>query len=204
MRARMALSLSGAPVKIREVVLRDKPAEMLEASPKGTVPVLVLNNGEIIDESAAIMQWALHQNPDNDLGIRIKSRVRDRLLEISDGSFKAALDRYKYANRYTDENIDPVEQREICAKFLRELNSLIFDNGGQIMGPTASFADIAIFPFVRQFANTDREWFDAQDWSGLHEWLAGHLSSTLFQSIMKKYSQWQPGGLEPALPLVTA
>lgn len=202
MRARMALAVSGVPIKIREVVLRDKPAEMLAVSPKGTVPVLVLNDGTVIDESMGIIFWALHQSTDNDFGIHMKSRVRDRLLEINDGAFKAALDRYKYPNRYEQEGIDREKQRALGSEFLAELDVRL-EKSKQLMGEHTSFADFAIFPFVRQFANTDRDWFDAQPWPHLHRWLAEHLESELFLAVMKKYPQWRPGDFEPELPLAT-
>ena len=195
MRARLALMATGQLVRLREVVLRDKPAEMLEASPKGTVPVLVLEDGTVIDESIDVMKWSL--DTADPLGWKEADvDTSKRLIERNDGPFKKALDRYKYPNRYEDEGVDKFEQRAIGAETLADLDQRIGENGGQLLGPKPSFADYAIFPFIRQFANTDRVWFDAQPLPHLQRWLAGHLESELFGSIMKKYPQWKTGDTE--------
>ncbi len=196
MRARLALYISGTHCKLREVVLRDKPAAMLKASPKGTVPVLVLSDGTVIDESLEVMAWALGRaDPEGWLAPAQSdlSAMHDLIVE-ADGPFKQALDRYKYPNRY--ENVDPLEQRALGDTFLQKLNTRLTDHS-QLFGDRISLADAAIFPFVRQFANTDREWFDAQPIPHLQAWLEGHLESGLFQAIMKKYKQWKPGDEEP-------
>lgn len=195
MRARLALMGTGQQVRLREVVLRDKPAEMLEASPKGTVPVLVLEDGTVIDESIDVMKWALGRA--DPLGWKEADvETSKRLIEHNDGPFKKALDRYKYPNRYEDEGVDKTQQRAIGAETLADLDKRIGENGGQLLGPKPSFADYAIFPFIRQFANTDRDWFDSQPLPHLQRWLAGHLESELFASIMKKYPQWKTGDEE--------
>ena len=195
MRARLALMASGQRVRLREVVLRDKPAEMLEASPKGTVPVLVLEDGTVIDESIDVMKWALDRA--DPLGWKAADiDTSKQLIERNDGPFKAALDRYKYPNRYEDEGVDKFDQRSIGAEILADLDKRIGENGEQLLGSKPSFADFAIFPFIRQFANTDREWFDDQPLPHLQRWLARHLESDLFASIMKKYPQWKPGDAE--------
>lgn len=195
----MALAMSGVDISIREVVLRDKPAAMLEASPKGTVPVVVTTDGNVLEESLNIMRWALAQNdPENWLSA--PAGDISALVARNDGPFKAALDRYKYGNRYAAEDIDVMEQRAIGAETLQALNTQLEAIGGQLLGPQRSFADVAIFPFIRQFANTDRNWFDSQPLPQLQAWLAGHLDSDLFKTIMKKYPQWQPGDAEPKLP----
>ena len=191
MRARMALMASGTKVRLREVVLRDKPAEMLEASPKGTVPVLVLEDGTIIDESLDVMNWALDQNDPGDW----KTDAADALISEADGPFKNALDRYKYPNRYEDEGVDKLEQRSKGREFLAKLNDILAEHD-QLLGDQITRADIAIFPFVRQFANTDRTGFDAEPLPHLQRWLAGHLESELFLSVMKKYPQWKTGDAE--------
>ena len=191
MRARMALMASGQAVRLREVVLRDKPVEMLEASPKGTVPVLVLEDGTVIDESIDVMKWALEQNdPDNWL-----SADGEALIAEADGPFKKALDRYKYPNRYENEGVDRLEQRAKGREFLAKLDGIL-ETQTYLLGETITKADIAIFPFVRQFANTDRDWFDAQSLPHLQRWLTGHLESDLFLSVMKKYPQWKTGDEE--------
>ncbi|MEH6489497.1 glutathione S-transferase [Hyphomonas oceanitis] len=196
MRARLALAISGLDIRIREVVLRDKPAAMLAASPKGTVPVLVLPHGTVIDESLDVMKWALAQNdPENWRGV--DSAETDALIAKSDGPFKHALDRYKYPNRY--DGVDPEDQRADGLAILAEWNARIASSGGQLLGAKRSLADMALFPFVRQFAATDREWFAAQSLPALQDWLAGHLASPLFKSIMTKHAQWQPGAEEPLL-----
>ncbi len=184
MRARMALTVSATEVETREVVLRDKPEAMLEASPKGTVPVLVLQDGTVIDESVDVMRWALAENdPENWLAGDDRA-----LIETNDGPFKHHLDRYKYSTRH---DTDPEEHRTAGGEFLQVLEDRL-QNGTQLGGDTSGMTDIAIFPFVRQFANTDRTWFDAQPLPKLQAWLKGWLESELFKSIMVKRDQWQP------------
>ncbi len=192
MRARMALMASGQTVRLREVVLRDKPAEMLEASPKGTVPVLILEDGTVIDESLDVMAWALSQN---DPGGWLTADG-EALIAEADGPFKKALDRYKYPNRYEDEGVDKLEQRAKGREFLAKLDGILKDQT-YLLGDAITKADIAIFPFVRQFANTDRAWFDAEPLPHLQRWLAGHLESELFLSVMTKFPQWKTGDAEP-------
>ncbi len=196
MRARLALAISGAEIRIREVVLRDKPAEMLAASPKGTVPVLVLPDGRIIDESLDIMHWALALNdPENWLGADAVETAA--LIALCDGPLKQALDRYKYPNRY--DGVDPLAQRAAGLDILRTWDTRITPSGTHLLAPHRTLADMAIFPFVRQFAATDRAWFAEQDLPALKPWLENHLASPLFKSIMTKHAQWQPGAEEPLL-----
>lgn len=188
----MALRTSGATVRLREVVLRDKPEEMIEVSPKATVPVLVLEDGTVLEESLDIMLWALDtHDPDN--WLEHKPKAMD-LVQQTEAEFKFHLDRYKYPNRYDD--VDPLEHRAAGLRFLEKLDQEISEND-QILGPTPGIADFAIFPFVRQFANTDRNWFDAQNLPALMPWLQGHISSDLFLSVMTKYPQWKAGEDEP-------
>ena len=196
MRARMALLVSGTPVRLREVVLRDKPGEMIAASPKATVPVLVLPDGQVIDESLAIMHWALKRNdPENWLQDNTAEKV---LIAKVDGPFKDHLDRYKYPTRY--ENVDALEHRAAGLVFLEKLDALLQDSG-QLMGAKPTLADHAIFPFVRQFANNDRAWFDQLPLPALQQWLSDHLASPLFATAMQKYPQWQSGDVEPVFSL---
>jgi len=200
MRARLALSAARVDVRVREVVLRDKPTEMLAASPKGTVPVLVLESGEVIDESLDVMRWALAQN-DPQGWLSADAAETDALIAQNDGPFKGALDRYKYPNRYEAEGADPLENRAAGLEILRGLSDRIAANGGQLFGPAPTLADMAIFPFVRQFAHTDADWWDAATPEPVKTWLAGHKQSALFRTIMAKFPQWAPGDAEPALPV---
>ncbi|QTD54769.1 glutathione S-transferase [Parasphingorhabdus cellanae] len=192
MRARMALLISETPVRLREVVLRDKPEEMIAASPKATVPVLVLHDDSVIDESLAIMHWALAGH-DPDGWLEQEEAGREWIAE-TDGEFKTNLDRYKYPTRYED--VDPMAHRSAGLRFLEKLDAQLSEKG-QLLRDKPSLADHAIFPFVRQFANNDRAWFDAQALPALQAWLAGHLQSDLFLTAMKKYPQWKTGDPEP-------
>lgn len=186
MRARMAIAVSGLRVELREVVLRDKPAEMLEVSPKATVPVLLLSDGRLCEESLDIMRWALAQNdPEHWL-----AHIDDDLIAVNDGPFKQALDRYKYPHRYELE--DGVGFRDSALPHLDDMNSRL-SRTPFIGGQTRGFTDIALFPFVRQFAATDQAWFDAQPLPALQNWLLGLLQSDLFTRIMVRYPQWKTG-----------
>ncbi len=188
MRARMAILASGIKVELREILLRDKPEAMIAASPKATVPVLVLQDGGVIDESLDVMLWALGQNdPENWL-----NEAAMPLIEHNDGPFKSALDRYKYPNRYEGEAISADQQREVCAATFEDYETAL-SRSKYLLGDTESIADNAIFPFVRQCANVDRAWFDGQPWPHLQAWLSGFLNSPRFESIMRKYAPWKPG-----------
>jgi glutathione S-transferase len=185
MRARMALAVSGVAVELREVVLREKPAEMLIASPKGTVPVLVLGN-RVIDQSLDVMRWALTQNdPENWL-----EGANQSLIQMIDGPFKTALDRYKYPNRHGID--DRALPRDDGMTSLAKLNAQLVETAW-LSGGTRGLADIAIFPFVRQFAATDPDWFAAQDMASLQAWLDALDKSALFVAVMDKYPQWKAG-----------
>lgn len=186
MRGRLAIAISGVEVEHREILLRDKPDAMLKASPKGTVPVVVPPDGPVIEESLDVMDWALGQNdPEN---WRAPGAAMRDLIARNDGPFKHNLDRYKYANRYDD--VDALEHRAEGLEFLIDLNARL-DGSAQLFGDARTMADMAIFPFVRQFANTDRDWFDALDLAHLQAWLAGHLASPLFKSVMVKHPLWE-------------
>lgn len=200
MRARLALAVSGQQCTLREIVLRDKPAEMIALSPKASVPVLHLTDGGVLDESLDIMLWALGRHDPAGWLVPQHGTVSEMtaLITENDGAFKDHLDRYKYAVRYEDE-IDPLHHRDEGMRFLMDLNARQA-SGGQLFGGRAALADIAIFPFVRQFANTDRNWFDAQPLPYLQAWLAGHLNSALFNGIMKKWPVWTPGDDETLFP----
>lgn len=185
MRARLALAASETDVEHREVLLRDKPAEMLAASPKGTVPVLVLPDGQVVEESLDIMRWALARNDPR--GWLAPGDAMFELVAINDGPFKQALDRYKYPNRYEGE--DALENRGRGLEILTGLEARLAGSAF-LCGEAMSLADAAIFPFVRQFAHTDRMWFAEQNLPHLQAWLAAHLASPIFAAVMKKYPVW--------------
>ncbi len=184
-RARSAVVASGIAVELREIVLRDKPAAMLAASPKGTVPVLVLPDGRVIDQSLAIMHWALATA--DPLGW-LAGEDTD-LIATNDGTFKHHLDRYKYADRH---GTDPLEHRAAATAILADLDTRLAATG-HLAGPRVTLTDIAILPFVRQFAQTDRAWFDTLPLPALHDWLGRYLASPLFAAVMPKFAPWQPG-----------
>ncbi len=199
MRARLAVLASGVRCELREIVLRDKAPEFLGASPKGTVPVVVTPDGRVIEESLDVMHWALAQNdPEDWLGAGPSSGDEmEALIAECDGPFKKALDRYKYATRY--EGADPLAERAKAQTFLRKLDGRL---AGQpyLTGSKISLADMAIVPFVRQFANVDRAWFDAQPWPHLIGWLEAFLASGRFEAIFKKYPKWQAGDAPTVFP----
>ncbi|WP_460410550.1 MULTISPECIES: glutathione S-transferase [unclassified Pseudomonas] len=181
MRARMALRYSNVPVEIVEVSLKAKPAAMLAISPKGTVPVLDAG-GQVIDESLEIMRWALAQNDPQDWLLDGDSRIAE-LIEANDQGFKVHLNRYKYAERYPEQ---PMEiYRAEGALYLQRLEELL-EGREYLLGDHPSLADIALLPFVRQFAHVDREWFAQTPYVRLQVWLLRFLESELFTSIMKK------------------
>lgn len=189
MRGRMGLWIAGITVELREVKLANKPPELIEASPKATVPVLVLDSGEVIDESIAVARWALSQNdPEGWL-----EGDDAELIAEADGPFKHHLDRYKYPNRYEDEEgFGQVDHQAEGLKILQKWDTRLARHG-QMCGPRRTLADIALFPFIRQFANHNRDWFDAQDLPHLHPWLEAHLASDIFKSIMPKFTPWKAG-----------
>jgi glutathione S-transferase len=179
----MAVAVSGLIVELREVVLRDKPSELLAISPKATVPVLVTGDGDVLEESLDIMRWALAQNdPKNWL-----SDIDEDLISANDGPFKQALDRYKYPHRYGLPDGEAFRGEALV--HLQRLNQILLDKP-YLGGGSVSLTDIAIFPFVRQFAATDRLWFDGQPLCGIKKWLDGLVNSTLFETIMQRYPQW--------------
>ena len=197
MRARLALLASGQLCELREVVLRNKPAELLAASPKGTVPVLVLPGGEVIDESLDIMRWALSRHdPAQWLAPPGAScDEMESLIAANDDDFKRRLDRYKYPNRYANESgadaaSFALQHRIEAAHWLAQLDARL--GQGWLLGAQASLADMALLPFVRQFAHTDADWFAAQPWPRLLAWLAAFEASALFSGVMARHAAWQP------------
>ena len=182
MRARMSIVRMNFQVELREVVLRDRPEHMMEISPKGTVPVLLLSDGKVIEESLEIMQYVLDWTLSED---------EKHWVSRNDDEFKYHLDRYKYPNRYED--VDEIEQREAASSYLRDLDAFL----GLKDGLSDALSD-ALFPFVRQFANHDRVWFDSQSWNHVHLWLAQNLDSEEFKTCMGKHKQWVSGN-EPVM-----
>lgn len=184
MRARMALRYAGIAIQLIEISLKDKPAEMLQASPKGTVPVLVtkedtLGNRIIIDESLQIMRWALASNdPDNWL-----ANSADNLIAENDGAFKQALDRYKYAIRFPEKSAS--EHRADGEVFLAKSENLL-NHHHFLTGKSIGLADIAIFPFIRQYAGVDATWWETAPYPKLKAWLKVRIQSELFLSVMQK------------------
>lgn len=193
MRARLAVASSGVEVELREILLRDKAAAFLEASPKGTVPVLV--GEDVIEESIEVMDWALAQSDPE--GLLYGGTAVRELVERCEVEFKGHLDRFKYAVRY--EGVDPGEERKLASVYLRELDGLLVERK-YLFGDRIGFADIGIAPFVRQFANTDRAWFDAQDWVHLRGWLDRFVQSDRFANIMTKYPKWEAGDAVTLFP----
>jgi len=189
MRARLAIAKAGIRVELREVVLRNKPPAMIEASPKATVPVLVLADGRVIEESFDILLWALGTN-DPDDWLHESNADLVEMVTQNDGEFKKNLDGYKYPQRIIGKT------REACrddgARWLAVLDDRL-QSSDYLAGDTPSALDIAVMPFVRQFAHTDMQWFAASPYQALGRWLDGWKNSELFLSVMYKYPQWQTG-----------
>ncbi|HBA09752.1 MAG TPA: glutathione S-transferase [Methylotenera mobilis] len=183
MRARMALMYAGIAIEIREISLRDKPAHLLAVSPKATVPVLVLLGGAVLEQSLDIMHWALQQR-DIDGWLLADSEQTQQLITENDTSFKQALDRYKYAIRFPEQSME--DYRSQGEAFLAKLEQLLVQTNF-LMGEQVSLADIAIFPFIRQFSAVDADWFASTPYVRLKAWLSLLVESELFNSIMGKY-----------------
>jgi glutathione S-transferase len=199
MRARMAIAVSGQACELREVVLRDKPAELLAASPKGTVPVLVDVDGRVVEQSLDIMLWALgRHDPEGWLAPDV-DEMRALIAEC-DGEFKRHLDGYKYSERHAV--VDGLPHREQGALFLSKLEGRLRSTRC-LHGEHVALADIAIVPFVRQFAQVDIAWFAAQPWPKLLAWLAARIDAPVFTRVMDKYPRWsaaQPAVVFPPTP----
>jgi glutathione S-transferase len=189
MRARLAILCSGVNVELREILLRDKPAAFLSTSPTATVPTLRYGT-QVFDESLDIMVWALKQaDPQRLLDMPDEGWS---LIETSDGPFKTALDHTKYAVRYP--TLDAEIERDKAASFLMSLDQRLSSQKA-LFGDRLTISDYAILPFVRQFANIDRDWFDAQPWPNLSAWLTDFTQSDRFARIMAKCTPWSEGDL---------
>ena len=184
MRARMSIVRTQFQVELREVILRDRPEHMMEVSPKGTVPVLLLADGTVIEESLEIMQHVLDWT---------LSEEEQHWISRNDDEFKFHLDRYKYPNRYED--VDEIEQRTLASAYLMDLDRRLANE--PLMSEALSDA---LFPFVRQFANHNRDWFDVQPWANVVEWLTENLESEAFKACMKKHKQWVEGDATIVFP----
>ena len=186
MRARLALLEANQKVEIREILLKEKPVEFLQASPSSTVPCLLIDD-KIIDESLDIMTWALNKNdPGNFLDM---PDLGYNLINENDGPFKLALDKTKYHSRYPDEN--PKSNREKASSFIHKLENIL--EGSFLFGEDPKLADIAVLPFIRQFALVDKIWFDQQPWQKVVVWLNLFLESKRFTDIQQKYVPWKSG-----------
>jgi glutathione S-transferase len=192
MRARLALQVACVEVELRDIALKDKPADMLLASPKGTVPVLVLPNGGVIEQSLDIMLWALQRNDPQGWLPADTAAMHDALTCIAsnDGHFKQALDRYKYPARFALAN--GLAHREQGAITLQTWEDRLTVKPN-LTGVRWGLLDAAIAPFVRQFAHTDKTWFAEQDWPQLQRWLAAFEASPALAAVMEKVPTWNSG-----------
>lgn len=184
MRARLAILVAEIEVELREVVLRAKPAALVAASAKATVPVLVLPDGRVVDQSLDIMVWALETGQRTDW----LADYDAALIERNDGPFKAHLDRYKYADRY---GVDPLEHRTAALDHLRILSERL-DTDPYLSGDHLGLVDIAVMPFVRQFAATDRTFFATLPFAPLQRWLDRLTDTSMFDQAMVRLAPWQP------------
>ena len=189
MRARMVLLHSKIQYEIREIKLSNKPKEMLAISPKGTVPVLILENGDILDESLDVMLWAIEQGNLRNLFNSGKKEILD-LIKINDGEFKDAIDRYKYSSLYPEKPM--IEYRKMGELFLEKIESYLEKNKF-IFGKNISLADLAIFPFIRQFCRVDIDWFNSSLFKKIKEWTLFFEGSENFIDIMRKIKPWTTG-----------
>jgi len=187
MRARLAIRYSNLQVELREVDLKNKPSQMLLASSKATVPVLILSNDTVLDESLDIMLWSLQQNDPHDWLQISQHHEIDRLIQLNDQSFKVDLDHYKYADRFPEQTAS--FYRKQGEKFLMILEHKLTQHK-YLINDNVSLADVALFPFIRQFAYVDIKWFETSEYPNLRSWLTYWLESDLFLSIMCKQACW--------------
>jgi len=186
MRARMTLQYAGIQVEHREIELRNKPTSMLMASPKGTVPVLIVGD-LVLDQSLEIMRWALQKSDPDNWGMTDEGATH-AWIETNDGPFKLLLDQYKYPNRHPNLNQDDVFDAAI-ALMLKPMNDAL-ESSQYLAGNQQSWLDIAIFPFIRQFSMVNPQQFEQVQLPALKNWLTKHLQSELFNAIMAKHPVW--------------
>ncbi|WP_077342194.1 glutathione S-transferase [Pseudocolwellia agarivorans] len=192
MRARIAIFKAKQTVLLRDLVLSNKPPEMIAVSPKGTVPVIVLpnENNRVIEESLDVMLWALHETDPNNLLLRERESALTEMLALIhtfDHEFKTAIEAYKCAKRYKETNV--VECRQACEGFIQTLEQRL-TNSAFLMGPKESLADIALLPFIRQFARIERQWYLQSPYPKVRQWLNSYLQSPMFTKVMAKYPLW--------------
>lgn len=202
MRARMAVYKSGQIVALRDLVLSNKPKEMIAASAKATVPILVLSESKVIDESVDIMLWALSESDPNNM-LRIDQCVQQyneternipqkfdeilSLIYLFDNEFKPSLEAYKCAKRYHEDNVQ--ECREVCETYIDNLEQRLTQHS-YLIDDQESLADIALVPFIRQFAKVERQWYLQSPYSRVRKWLNQYLQSAMFNKVMAKYPLW--------------
>lgn len=189
-RARLAINVGNIKVELREVKLADKPKELIACSPKGTVPVLQLTDGTIIDESKDIMLWALKEKDPNNWLVSgtVEKQETNRLIDINDNEFKQYLDHYKYADRFPDQTMEYYRQQ---GEFFLQLLEKKLNQTKYFISDTISLADMAILPFIRQFAYVDKDWFDQTDYKKLQAWLNYFLNTSIFKKTMEKQPVWE-------------
>ncbi|CAK2399491.1 Glutathione S-transferase [Vibrio crassostreae] len=190
MRGRMGIALSQQKVLLREIVTKDKPSELLASSPKGTVPVLVLPQGTIIEQSIEVMIWALEQNDPQDLLRSSEPELNQEILELiarNDNEFIGHLEKYRASVRYR--NIDTEQRRKACEGFISELESKLAQHE-YLFGDTPSLTDFAVMPFVSQFVRVEKKWFVKSEYQNVGRWLRAHLDSKLYTQVMKQYPLW--------------
>ena len=201
-RARLALAYAGLACELREVSLRNKPQALLDASPKGTVPVLVLQDGQVIEQSLEVMLHALRAS-DPDCWLEpTEGSLQDMLalIERNDGFFKQALDRCKYPERHTAEDVNQAQADALT--WLSELNDQL-EETGYLFGLNPSLADMALRPFVRQYARIDEARWNEQPWPHLQDWLQRWIDSALFAEVMQTYPGWVPGTTGPTFMIAS-
>jgi len=187
-RARLALAYSGIDYEHREILLKNRPDELYALSPKGTVPVLQLNDGTVIDESIDVMKWALAQS-DPEYWFTENIEVQNSLIDQNDGDYKKWLDKYKYHVRFKDGSY---EEYQYAVREILKAYESILSKSSYLCGDKVTLADMALFPFIRQGAHVDLDWFNAQ-FPKLSTWLIIFKESELFETIMKKYTVWKSG-----------
>lgn len=192
MRAHMGLKNAGLKIQLREVDLKEMPEEALAISAKATVPLLVMPDTSVIDESWDILKWSLERNdPDNWLGENKQFLLEaEMLVETNDFSFKDELDHYKYADRFPENSEQ--RYRAACEEFIEELEDMLCENT-YLLADQVTIADIAVFPFIRQFSLVDITWFEQSPYPMVRQWLEKLIAGELFQNIFQKHSNWQKG-----------
>ncbi|CAH6993887.1 Glutathione S-transferase [Vibrio chagasii] len=190
MRGRMGIALSKQQVLLREIVTKDKPSELLASSPKGTVPVLVLSDGKVIEQSLDVMMWALHQNDPHDLLRSSNPSLSEQihqLIQQNDNEFIGHLEKYRASVRYRNDDIE--QRRNLCEAFISELEAKLAHHD-YFFGDSPSLADFAVMPFVSQFVRVEKKWFVQSEYQNVGRWLRSHLESKLYTQVMKQYPLW--------------